>query len=81
MTATLKPPPTRPAKKPAHDVTHHVPATGKLSDEERAQLRKDRISAAIAILFIIGLIALLVWAAATGEAPQTYDAWDYPPLY
>lgn len=79
MTTTLNRPPTR-RSRPRPIVTRKVPITVKPSAEERAQLRKDRISAVVALLFIIGLIALLVWAAMTGEGPPP-EMWEYPFLY
>lgn len=80
MTVTLNRPPTR-RTRPRPVATRRVPITVKPSAEERAQLRSDRISAALALLFIVALIAALVWAAVTGDASSTDAMWDYPMLY
>lgn len=84
MVATTTPPPgtrskPRPVNRPVE--TRKVPISVKPSVEERTQLRKDRISAAVAVLFIIGMLALVVWAAMTGDVPNTDAMWDYPYLY
>lgn len=84
MVATMTPPPgtrskPRPVKRPVE--TRKVPITVKPSAEERAQLRKDRVSAAVAVLFIFALIAFVVWAAMTGDASNADAMWDLPYLY
>lgn len=61
--------------------TRKVPIDIKPSVEERAQLRRDRISAAVAVLIIIGMISLLVWAALAGGTSDTNAMWDVPYLY
>ena len=79
MTASLNRLPTRRSR--THDTqTRKVPITVKPSAEERAQLRRDRISAALTIFFIIALIGALVWAAMAGDTSATDAMWDYPPL-
>ncbi|MFT4557958.1 MAG: hypothetical protein ACI93T_001149 [Porticoccaceae bacterium] len=81
MVAMATPPPgtrskSRPVKRPVE--TLKVPITVKPSAEERGQLRKDRISAVVAVLLIVGLMALGVWVAITGDASNTDAMWDYP---
>jgi len=84
MVTTMTPPPgtrskPRPVNRPVE--TRKVPITVKPTAEERAQLRSDRISAAFALLFIVALVAALVWAAMTGDASTTDVMWDYPPMF
>lgn len=47
-----------------------------LSQIDRVELSRDRISAAFAILFIVAMIAAMVWAAMTGDASTTEVIWD-----
>lgn len=84
MATTMTPPPEtrskpRPVDRPV--ATRKVPITVKPSAKERAQLRKDRISAVIALLFIIGMIALVVWVAMTGDVSDTDAMWNSWYLY
>lgn len=80
MTATLNRPPSR-RSKPRPVVARRVPITVKPSAEEREQLKRDRISAVVAVLMIMGLIGLLVWAAMTGDPSAADTMWDVPYLY
>jgi len=80
MTATLDRPPTR-RSKPRAAPPRRVPITVKPSAEQRAQLKRDRISAAFALLFIVAMIAAVVWAAMTGDASSADAMLDYPPMF
>jgi len=84
MVTTMTPPPgtrskPRSVKRPVQK--RKVPITVKPSAEDRAQLRRDRISAVIALLFIIAMVALVIWAALTGDISDTGAMWDSPYLY
>lgn len=84
MVTTMTPPPgtrskPRSVKRPV--LKRKVPITVKPSAEERAQLRRDRISAGIALLFIVAMVALVIWAALTGDMSNTDAMWDSPYLY
>ena len=57
------------------------PPAPRPTAEDEAQLRRDRISAAAAVVLILALIAFLIWAGLTGEAPETDMMWEYPYLY
>lgn len=82
MTTTLNRPATR-RSKPRPVVTRRVPITVKPSveEEERAQLMRDRISAAFALLFIVAMIAAVARAAMTGDASSADAMLDYPPMF
>lgn len=84
MVATMTPPPgtrskPRSVKRPVQK--RKVPITVKPSAEERAQLRRDRISAVVALLFIVAMVTLVIWAALTGDMSNTDAMWDFPYLY
>lgn len=84
MATTMMPPPvtrSKPHPETRPVVMRNVPIAVKPSEEKRAQLRKDRFSAAMAVLFILALIGFVIWAAVTGEAPHNDMMWDYPYMY
>lgn len=84
MVATMTPPQETQSKpRPVNRAVEarKVPITVKPNAEERAQLRRDRISAAFALLFIVAMVAALVWAAMTGDASTTDVMLDFPPMF
>lgn len=80
MTATMNRPPTR-RSTPRPVVTRKVPVTVRPGTDERAQLRKDRISAVVAVLILLALIGFVIWAGITGDSSSADYMWDYPYLY
>ena len=81
MVATMNPPPATRTKSLPVEPREVGPAAVRPTAEEEAQLRRDRISAAAAVALILALIAFLIWAGLTGEAPETDMMWEYPYLY
>lgn len=49
----------------------------KFNAEEHPRLRRDRISVVVALLIILGLIALFIWAVVTGDPPNTDAMWEF----
>ena len=43
------------------------------------QLRRDRLVGVLVLLAIVALIALMIWLATLGEAPQDVDYWPMMP--
>lgn len=60
-------------------VIHQIPITVHPTPEEQRQLHRDRMSALLAVLFVIALIAFMIWAAAHGENPPA-EFWEHPYL-
>ena len=52
-----------------------LPTTQKRSSSKE-QLRRDRMTFALVLLFVAGLIGLLIWLAAVSP-PADYNAFNY----
>ena len=83
MVATMPPPPSTHSK--PHSVRRPVQKRkvanfSKSNVEEHARLRRKRVSGVVMLLFILGLIALVIWAAISGDPPNTDAMWEFQHL-
>jgi len=81
MVAAMNSPPATRTKPQSVKPRKVLPPAPRPTAEEEAQLRRDRISAAAAVALILALIAFLIWASLTGEAPETDMMWESSYLY
>lgn len=58
-------------------VMRKVPVTVHPTADEKQQLHHDRMAALAAVLFVVALIAFVIWAAARGESPPP-EFWEHP---
>ena len=77
-TATTPPPgigsESHSTKRPVEE--RKVPVIVKPSPEEQTQLPEDRVAAVVTVLLVVGMIALAIWAALTGDTSKIDAIWD-----
>lgn len=80
MVATMPPQPFTRSKphsvrRPVHK--RKVANSAISGAEEDARLRSKRVAGVVMLLIILGLISLVIWAAVTGDPPNTDVMWEF----
>lgn len=79
MVTTTTPPPgiqTKPLSEKRPVQKSKVPFAVKPGIKEQPELQESRTAAIVPLLLVVGLIALVIWAALTGDMSKVDAIWD-----